>query len=57
MEPKILILINALNKIADSGKAGICPYGCDTPHIARKALKDYADATQMRAGWIATEES
>ena len=42
------ILINALNIIADydylSGKEGICPYGCDTPHIARQALKDYADA-------------
>ena len=28
----------ALVRIARYGKDGICPYGCDTPHIAQAAL-------------------
>lgn len=26
--------------ISEYGKDGICPYGCDTPHIAQQALED-----------------
>jgi uncharacterized protein YoaH (UPF0181 family) len=29
----------ALEKIAAYGTDGICPFGCDTPHIARDALR------------------
>lgn len=51
MNDKTLILVNALNEIADydyrSGKEGICPYGCDTPSIARRALQEYAAASQQ----------
>ena len=50
MDDKTKILVDALNTIADydyhSGKEGICPYGCDTPNIARQALQAYKDATQ-----------
>ena len=35
------ILIDALKTIASYGIDGICPYGCDTPYIAIKALVDY----------------
>ena len=31
-------LIEALKKISDYGSDGICPYGCDAPHIATQAL-------------------
>jgi len=35
------ILIDALKNIASySDGNGICPYGCDTPYIAIKALAD-----------------
>lgn len=30
----------ALESIAEYGKDGICPYGCDTPDIAAKALRE-----------------
>ena len=33
-----------LQTIADYGTDGICPYGCDTPNIARSALD--AETTQ-----------
>ena len=43
------ILLKALGTIADydysSDRDGICPYGCDTPFIARLALKKYAEET------------
>ena len=46
---KIDILLKALGTIADydysSDRDGICPYGCDTPFIARLALKKYAEET------------
>ena len=31
-------LRGALERIAKYGDNGICPYGCDTPHIAQVAL-------------------
>lgn len=31
-------LREALERIAKYGDNGICPYGCDTPHIAKAAL-------------------
>ena len=31
-------LVEALKKIAAYGFDGVCPYGCDTPDIARTAL-------------------
>ncbi len=31
-------LRGALERIAKYGDNGICPYGCDTPHIAQAAL-------------------
>jgi predicted RNase H-like nuclease (RuvC/YqgF family) len=31
-------LSEALETIASYGKEGICPYGCDTPHIATETL-------------------
>jgi hypothetical protein len=31
-------LREALEAIASYGKEGICPYGCDTPHIATETL-------------------
>lgn len=37
-------LREALERIAKYGDNGICPYGCDTPHIAKAAL------TQGRGG-------
>ena len=37
------ILIDALKQIASYGNDGICPYGCDTPYIATKALVDYGN--------------
>ena len=36
----IMGLIAALSEIAAYGIDGICPYGCDTPAIAIKALAD-----------------
>lgn len=46
------ILIEAMNEIANydshSEKPGICPYGCDTPHIAREALKKYYSANACK---------
>jgi len=36
----IMNLIGALSEIAAYGSDGICPYGCDTPAIAIKALSD-----------------
>ena len=40
------ILIEALKNIQryDREGSGICPYGCDTPYIAKKALVDYGNA-------------
>ena len=43
------ILLNALEEIASYGNDGICPYGCDTPEIAKKALKSFASASQPNA--------
>ena len=37
------ILIDALKQIASYGNDGICPYGCDTPYIAIKALVDFGN--------------
>ena len=34
----INMLTKALNDIASYGEDGICPYGCDTPHIAQQTL-------------------
>lgn len=36
----------ALKKIAAYGKDGICPYGCDTPDIAQKALGPQTPAAE-----------
>ena len=36
-------LREALQAIAAYGNDGICPYGCDTPHIARAALAGEGD--------------
>ena len=36
-------LREALQAIAAYGDDGICPYGCDTPHIARAALAREGD--------------
>jgi hypothetical protein len=33
----------ALETIASYGKDGICPYGCDTPNIARAALAKFEE--------------
>lgn len=41
LTPKLATLENALKTISEYGKAGICPYGCDTPEIAKKALLAY----------------
>jgi len=49
------ILIAALKHIASYGKDGICPYGCDTPDIAIKALVDYENALYKKSKEI--EES
>jgi hypothetical protein len=44
------ILIDALNEIADydykSKVKGKCPYGCDSPAIARKALEKFAESNK-----------
>lgn len=32
-------LVEALERISRYGEDGICPYGCDTPDIARQALQ------------------
>ncbi len=32
-------LMEAMKEIAAYGTDGICPYGCDTPYIAQKALE------------------
>jgi len=37
------ILIDALKQIASHGHNGICPYGCDAPYIAIKALVVYGE--------------
>lgn len=39
-------LREALERIARYGKDGICPYGCDTPHIAKAALTPAAGGTR-----------
>lgn len=41
---RIKELEKALKLIASYGTDGICPYGCDTPSIAQKAL----DAIERR---------
>lgn len=41
----------ALRLIASYGADGICPYGCDTPHIAAGALSD------PTPGWLPPEEA
>jgi len=43
MNPNIKILVKALQIIQsyDHNGDGICPYGCDTPYIAKKALDDF----------------
>ena len=39
--------VAALTVIASyAGENGCCPYGCDTPHIARQALTPAADTTK-----------
>ena len=44
MDELTTILIDALKNIASYGDDGICPYGCDTPHIATEALVNYDNA-------------
>jgi len=47
------ILIDALKNIASySNGDGICPYGCDTPYIAIKALVDYENDLIKNKGII-----
>ena len=38
LEAEVGRLRTALQAIAAYGDDGVCPYGCDTPHIARAAL-------------------
>lgn len=45
LEAQLLIARLALDEIASYDKDskhgnGICPYGCDTPHIAQDAIKN-----------------
>ncbi len=44
VEGKEKILRFALERISLYGDGGICPCGCDIPHIATKALVDYDNA-------------
>lgn len=46
MTTNVKILIEALKNIQsyDHDGSGICPYGCDTPYIAKKALVDFGNA-------------
>ena len=46
MNPNVNILIDALKNIQsyDHDGDGICPYGCDTPNIAKTALVDFGNA-------------
>jgi hypothetical protein len=46
MNQNIKILVEALQNIQsyDHSGDGICPYGCDTPYIAKKALVDFDNA-------------
>lgn len=49
---QVIILLEALREIANySSKGvgeGICPYGCDTPSIAAKALFEYSMLLEER---------
>ena len=50
LEAEVERLRNALRRIAAYGEAGICPYGCDTPYIARATLGGRAiEATEGKA--------
>jgi cell shape-determining protein MreC len=40
LEAEVERLREALWSIAAYGDDGVCPYGCDTPHIARAALEE-----------------
>ena len=46
MHPRIKILVEALQMIQsyDHNGDGICPYGCDTPYIAKEALEKFDNA-------------
>ena len=52
----LAIFRKALEDIASYGHDGICPYGCDTPNIAREALKHKMEETpQFKRGYNAHE--
>ena len=46
MDANIKILVEALQMIQsyDHNGDGICPYGCDTPYIAKEALDKFDNA-------------
>jgi hypothetical protein len=42
LRDEVARLRGVLAQIAKYGDKGICPYGCDTPHIAQAALTPQA---------------
>ena len=46
----LAIFRKALEDIASYGHDGICPYGCDTPNIAREALKHKGESSPAPDG-------
>ena len=54
MNPNVKILIEALQNIQSYSHSGdgICPYGCDTPYIAKVALVDFDNAEYAPRGSV-----